>query len=95
MSRKKHKRLRCPKCGSKNVKLHNKEQQIWQCKRESCSHLFLYDLQTNTKIALTPKDVQMQDPNSPIPKEEIESMINTQQPTDGLDDLAKKLGITL
>lgn len=50
-------RIKCPRCGAKSIRLLNKKQGIWECKRESCGHKFIFFAGTRRYMALADEDI--------------------------------------
>ncbi len=97
MSRRKKKRMRCPKCSGKKITLLNKGKNIWECLNTNCKHKFLFIPQTSTYLALTKDDVVIQEAAQPeIPVELTEKPVKEvtieDDPPSLLDDMADKLG---
>lgn len=89
MSKRSKKRLKCPKCGSKGIHLLNKKQNIWECKRESCNHKFMYIAQSNTYLALGDKDVQIVEaaPTDKSPVKETNEIVEAKETVPTLETI--------
>src|SRR4030065_188318 len=88
----KHGREKCPKCGSKNVRLLNKSEEmlILECKRVSCNTKWHIPNNTNTKIRLSDNDIKYELAKKDMDQETKQVIQEVEAPpVVGLEDVVK------